>query len=209
MSASFGVQTPTQAAVTAEREATQVAEPRPALGLHLVPSLDDLPDAKDTNMDAGAPSTGDLPLMRQLLAAYAAGEIEPEPVALGPLPVGASRQMRAIADHFALWVGLRAADGVLAPVPYSTTVPVDARIVPRKSSASFLLRQMCACGIIKHVGDMPKRGKGSGTKLFVPGTWQPADPAARAVVAETGRHEQAADLVWVPVETLGLDGATS
>jgi hypothetical protein len=208
MSASFEVQTPAQAAVTAEFEATQVTEPSsPAPGLHLVPSLDDSPDAKDTNVDAS--NAGDLPLIRQLLAAYAAGEIEPEPVTLGPLPVGASRQMRAIADHFALWVGLRAADGIFAPVPYSTTVPVDAGIVPRKSSASFLLRQMCACVVIKHVGDLPKRGKGSGTKLFVPGTWQPADPAARAVIAETGRHEQAADLVWVPIETLGLDGAIS
>jgi hypothetical protein len=210
MSASCEVQTPAQAAVAAEREATQSAElSSPALGLRLVPTLDDLPDEKDTNMDAGAPRAGDLPLMRLLLAAYMAGEIEPEPVALGPLPVWASPQMAAIADDIRTRLGLLRAEGVYQAMPYAISEAVRPGLARASSSASVALRRLCEEGVIRHVGNLPPLGKRDGTKLYVPPGWVPTDPAARAVVAETGRHERAADLVWVPVETLGLDAASS
>jgi hypothetical protein len=210
MSVSCEVQTPAQAAVAAERETTEAAEPTsPATGLRLVPPLDDTPDGKDTHMDAGTPSAGDPPLMRLLLAAYAAGEIEPEPVALGPLPVWASPQMTAIADDVCTRFGLLRAEGVYQAMPYAISEAVRPGLARASSSASVALRRLCEEGVIRHVGNLSPLGKRDGTKLYVPPGWVPTDPTARAVVAEAGCHDQAANLVWVPVETLGLDGATS
>jgi hypothetical protein len=151
------------------------------------------------------PSDREPPLMRQLLLAHENGELEPEPVALGPMPERPTKPMRDIAADMRLRLGLALAEGIERALMYATSEAVEAGFVSKRGSASYAIGRLCAAGVIRHVGDMPKLGKPYGTRLYVPPTWWPTDAEARAIVAETGRHDQAADLVWVPDATQELE----
>jgi hypothetical protein len=63
-----------------------------------------------------------------------------------------------------------------------------------KGSASYHLRWLEDERVICCIGEMPKLGKGNGTKLFVPPSWRPADPRAIELAGE----DRLANLVWIP-----------
>jgi hypothetical protein len=121
-------------------------------------------------------------------------------VRLGPLPDDATLAMRNLAEDIALRLGLLLAEGVTRALPYATSEAVRFGHVTAKSSASYLLHRLEDADVIRCVGEMPLRGKGNGTKLFVPPGWRPLDPKAYAVAVELGNRAAVADLVWVPDE---------
>jgi hypothetical protein len=203
MSAAVRVQTPDEASVAAENEARAAAHAAAAEAAATAPARAE-GEARVIQLPNNyEPSPRDKkPLMRQLLDDHAAGDLEPELVALGPLPVWASPQMRHIADDLRTRFGLLRREGVYRAVPYALSEAMRLDPVRSLSGASYALKQLCAEKVILHPGNLKPLGKRDGTKLYVPPCWWPADPAARAIFAETGRHDQAADLVWVPAEML-------
>jgi hypothetical protein len=76
--------------------------------------------------------------------------------------------MRAIAAHMRLLMGLWLAMGDERPLPYATSVPVEAGIAPDKGTASKAIRTLVATGVIRYVGTLPPRGLPNGTKLYSP-----------------------------------------
>lgn len=147
----------------------------------------------------------DVPHVRQLLGLHAAGDMLPEPVRLGPLPARATPAMRSIAAEIELRLGLLLADGVTRALQYARSEAVNAGYVGTLRGASYVLHRLEAEGVIVCVGEMPKLGKGNGTRLFVPPGWHPAEPLAVAI--ERAGQQGLADLVWVPDEPRDPAGA--
>ena len=99
---------------------------------------------------------------------------EPEPIeGLGPLPARPTRAMRKLHGFLALCFGLRLADGTDQAMMMACSVLVRERIVTSKQGANNLLREFMALGIIWSPGEMPKLGKGNGTRLILPGPKPP------------------------------------
>jgi len=143
--------------------------------------------------------------MRTLLRLYDEGLLAPEPVAgLGALPPRASWGERLAFDMIELRFGLRMADGTVEPMPLAASELVNAGIVATPGGASKLLQRFEKLRVIWSPGEMPKLGKGNGTRLFLPGPppanpfrpplggWcaEPAEPAEP--VSPMGRARQAA-----------------
>lgn len=104
-----------------------------------------------------------------MLGQYQAGKIEPVSVTLGELPVRAGGAQRAVVEHMRLLMGLRRAYGDDRPLPYATSVPVAAGLVPNQGAASQILRSLVRYGVIDHVGALPPLKPGlDGTKLYAP-----------------------------------------
>jgi hypothetical protein len=80
---------------------------------------------------------------------------------------------------------------------YAQSEALKTGAVTTPRGAGYVLKQLCGAGVIRWVGEMPMRAA-YGTRLYVPPDWWPTDLEARAVVVETGWHDRAADLVWVP-----------
>lgn len=137
-----------------------------------------------------------VPLVRELLQLYGEGGIAPAPVQLGPLRDDATEPMRRIAADIELRLGLLLAEGVTRALPYATTEAIGAGFVRTKGGASYALRRLVDDGVIVCVGEMPKRGRGNGTKLYVPPGWRPV----RSGAVELADDHRLADLVWRPDE---------
>ena len=167
------------------------------------------------------------PQMRTLLRLYDEGLLAPEPVAgLGELHPGASKGERLAFDLIKLRFGLRMADGTTEPMPLAASELVNAGIVATPGGASKLLQRFERLEIIWSPGDMPKLGKGNGTRLFLPGP-KPRNPfrpplggwcAGSAVPAgpgctfqSTGKSDGVPDAVFegaaVPVEAEDVGAA--
>jgi hypothetical protein len=142
------------------------------------------------------------------MADHANGDMEPEdPPGMGPLWPSIHKATRAIAEDIRLRFGLLLAEGVTRALMYARSEAVEAGHVRDKQSASYHLRLLESRGVIRCIGEMPKRGKGNGTKLFVPLGWRPLDPQEFAVAVETRDSQRLADLVWIPDElSLGAGG---
>jgi hypothetical protein len=146
---------------------------------------------ENTDEDAGGKQ------LWELLRRWRSGEIEPEPIELGPLPDRPSRAMRALHEFLAVCFGLRLADGTHAPMMMACSVLVREGIVTTKAGASWLLRHFQDLGIIWSPGELAKRGKGNGTRLFLPGRkpdgpepqdgWLSADPELLRVYPASDR----------------------
>jgi hypothetical protein len=144
------------------------------------------------------------PQVRALLGLHAAGELEPVPVELGPMPPNATPAMRAIAADIALRIGLRLAEGDDRPLPYSRSEAVRAGFVRTEQGASYVLRRLTEAGVIQHVGNLPRRGRPRGTKLYAPPGWR---FERGPVTIEAGHQYRRADLVGAvdqPGETAGV-----
>ena len=77
--------------------------------------------------------------------------------------------MLEVAGHIKLLMGLRWALGDDRPLPYATSVPVRAGLVPDQRAASKALRRLTAHGVIRYVGSLPPTKPGlNGTKLYAP-----------------------------------------
>jgi hypothetical protein len=113
-----------------------------------------------------SPEPTELELM---LDAHARGALVPVEVELGPLPPRAGETMHAIAEHMRLLMGLRLAFGETRPLPYATSVPVEAGIVATKGEASRVIRQLVRHGVVRHAGSLPPMRPGlNGTKVYEP-----------------------------------------
>lgn len=138
--------------------------------------------------------------MRQLLRLYRDGALEPEPVAgLGALPSRVSWAMRATHRLFALRFGLALADGTDEPLMLAASELVAEGIVATKSGANKLLRRFLELGVVWSPGEMPARGKGNGTRLFLPGR-RPMGPEPNGGwrVEPVGDVESNVASDWVP-----------
>jgi hypothetical protein len=110
-----------------------------------------------------------------LLKRHAAGVLEPRPVALGPMPAGATESMRLVAEDMTLLLGLQLAVDDDRPLMYSTRFCAwrmgwrTASGDWDKKRASRVLAKLRQAGVISWVGDLPQ----SGTRLYAP----PLEPA--------------------------------
>jgi hypothetical protein len=96
------------------------------------------------------------------------GRLSPAGVELGELPSRAGTVQRGIAEHMKLLMGLRRAVGDERPLPYATSMAVDAGLAPDKGTASKAIRALVRLGVVDHVGSLPPRGLPNGTKLYAP-----------------------------------------
>lgn len=151
----------------------------------------------DVSLEGSRESEKREPLMRQLLRLHTDGRLDPVPVAGLPdsLPwPNPTRGERAALDLLHVWFGVRMAESIREPMPFAASVLVDAGVVAHLGSASKLLSRFDEHGVIWCVGEMPKLGKGNGTKMWLPGAkpdgpvppggWeaQPADEATSDLV---------------------------
>jgi len=120
----------------------------------------------------------DGPEIHRLLDLYQRGELHPVDAKLGPLPPHAGRVMRAIYGDIELRFGLRLAVGDDRPLPYATSVAVEAGHARAQSSASKALNALQRHGAIVHVGQLrPRWPRHDGTKLYAPPTGSEDDVA--------------------------------
>jgi hypothetical protein len=138
------------------------------------------------------PVTGDrVPELRELEEDYRAGRRQPIPVRLGEMPPDATPLMHEIADHMARRMGLRLTVDDDRPLPYATTEAVRAGFAANPPQASRAIARLVKAGVIRHVGNMPRRpgGPPDGTKLYAPPLALPGEAVgvegeAEAVVAQ-------------------------
>jgi hypothetical protein len=105
----------------------------------------------------------------ELLRDHDEGRLVPAPVALGEMPPDATGDMRRVAGHLGLLLGLRAAAGELRPLPYSSRW--SARELgwgENRRRAQRAIRALCEAGVIECVGELPRRGQPYGTRLYAP-----------------------------------------
>jgi hypothetical protein len=107
------------------------------------------------------------PELYELLRDHDEGRLVPATVELGELPDGATADMRRVADHVRLLLGIRIAAGELRPLPYA------ARWAARElgwredyKRARRAIRMLVDTGVIRYVGELEPRGKGNGTKTY-------------------------------------------
>lgn len=95
---------------------------------------------------------------------FNAGELTPIPVQLGALPLNASVRMMKIAEHMQVLLGLRLASDDERPLPYATSMAVDAGYANHKIEASRAITKLVNAGVIEHVGELER----TKTKLYLP-----------------------------------------
>jgi hypothetical protein len=126
----------------------------------------------------GNPRPDDGPELPRLIEAHKRGQLEPEEVTLGEIPVHAGAVARAIAEHMRLLIGLRYAANERRPLPYATSFAVACGVAQDKGTASKAIGALVRAGVVEHVGSMPPMRPGlDGTKLYAP-------PANVAVLAD-------------------------
>ena len=107
------------------------------------------------------------PEIEQLLAMYRKGEIEPDRVALKPLPDGMPPLFRPVAEFIRLVYGLRLAAGD------DRALPLAARWMERKvgiprSTAHRALKALEAADWLERRGSLPGQDGRRGTALYMP-----------------------------------------
>lgn len=108
------------------------------------------------------------PELEGLVRDHDRGRLEPLPVELGELPVGASRAMQKVATDLRLLIGLRLAVDEDRPLPYSTRFCAERCGLRDQAQASRVLRSLERVGVVECVGRLKPRGKPDGTKLYRP-----------------------------------------
>jgi Winged helix-turn-helix DNA-binding len=131
-------------------------------------SLYVVPDSSVLSPESWGQTREEEPEIEQLLALHAAGAIEPVRIAFPAAPASLSTVARAVLDDFARIRGLRLAAGDDRPVPYGKAW-VAARVGWSPRSVWRALRELEAAGLIRFVEELPLRGKGNGTKTYLPG----------------------------------------
>lgn len=108
-------------------------------------------------------------LLYQLIVAYEAGELSPEPVRLGPLPSRARRLMRAAAADMALLMGLRLAVDEDRPLPYASRLAAERLgLGDDKARAHRVIRSLVRAGVVIEAGALAGRKGLDGMKLYAP-----------------------------------------
>jgi hypothetical protein len=110
----------------------------------------------------------DLAEVEHLLRDHAAGRISPVEVALPALPAGSWPAAEAVREDFALVRGLRLWAGDDRPVPYACEWAA-ARLERHKTTVWRALGQLVGAGVLLQCGELPPRGGGYGTRLYLPG----------------------------------------
>jgi hypothetical protein len=104
-----------------------------------------------------------------LTAEWQAGELQPHPVPLGPLPSRAGEAQRRIAEHIRLLLGLRVTSGEVRPLPYPADLAVRAGVAADKRNASRALRALVRHGVLIDAGTLPPLPPHrDGTKTYAP-----------------------------------------
>jgi hypothetical protein len=103
-----------------------------------------------------------------LLSEHEAGELAPARVELGELPANASPDMRRVAEHMRLLMGLRLAAGEDRPLPYASRFAASQLGWKDYRRAARAIRKLREAGVIRDGGSLPVRGKGDGTKTYAP-----------------------------------------
>jgi hypothetical protein len=102
----------------------------------------------------------------RLLRSYHAGEIQPVPVELPAAIVPPAA--RIVRDDFALVYGLQLWAGNDAPVPHGQVWVADRLDLP-PITVWRCLRRLVDIGVLAFCGELPARGKGNGTRTYLPG----------------------------------------
>jgi hypothetical protein len=106
------------------------------------------------------------------LRQHKAGELSPLlaplEVVLPDLPAHASSAMRAVRDDFRVVRGIRLAACDERPVPYGAGW-VAARLGVCKGTVVTVRKALVGAGVLRYMGDLDARGKGNGTKTYLPG----------------------------------------
>jgi hypothetical protein len=102
----------------------------------------------------------------RLLLRYRNGEIQPVPVELPAAIVPPAA--RLVRDDFALIYGLQLWAGNDLPVPYAKAW-VAARMGLPEITVWRSVRRLVDVGVLTFCGELPARGKGNGTKTYLPG----------------------------------------
>lgn len=139
-----------------------------------------------------APCGTDQPEIYLLLEEWKAGRLDPVAVRLGELPADATEDMRRVAEHLRLLLGLRLAAGEPRPLPYAVRWAAEqlgwGRNYRRASRALLRLQE---AGVIVYADSMPARGaQYRGTKLYA----APVLPAAATGPIEAAAIEVEPDL---------------
>jgi hypothetical protein len=104
-----------------------------------------------------------------LVGEWLAGDLEPHPVALGPLSPRARGVQRLIAEHVRLLLGLRVASGEWRPLPYARGVAQRAGIAADRGTAGRALRALVRDGVLIEAGTLPPLPPHrDGTKTYAP-----------------------------------------
>jgi hypothetical protein len=101
-----------------------------------------------------------------LLLLHARGEIEPVQVEF--LPAIIAPVARVVLADFAVIYGLRLWAGDKRPVPYGSEW-VARRIERSRATVRRGLHGLVATGVLTFAGELPARGKGNGTRTYLPG----------------------------------------
>jgi hypothetical protein len=121
----------------------------------------------------------------ELLSEYEEGTLAPEQLELGPMPANATPDMKLVAQHMRLLMGLRLAVGDARPLPYSARFAAARFGWRHPERASRAIRQLCASGIIRYAGSLEPKGKPNGTRTYEP----PLPLAASTIENESVRVE--------------------
>jgi hypothetical protein len=127
------------------------------------PSLKVVPEPWTLNPVSTEDSEAEI---EQLLRLHAVGEIEPVPV--GFLPAIIAPVARVVLADFSIVYGLRLWAGDKRPVPYGAAW-VAQRIGRPQTTVWRGIQGLVATGVLTFAGELPLRGKGNGTKTYLPG----------------------------------------
>jgi hypothetical protein len=104
--------------------------------------------------------------MNDLLARVERAELEPWDVSLATLPSRAGANVHAVADDLRLCFGTLAAEGSTAPLMYGSRW-AGQRLGMDREIVSRALRSLVRADVIRHVGSLDARGRGSeGPRLY-------------------------------------------
>jgi len=141
--------------------------------------------------------TGPRPPVDQLEKDHAERRRQPEPVELGPMPGGASDDMRLIAEDMRLLLGLFRSAGETRPMPYACTWAAERMGWGRKAfkRANRAILALSRGGVVWHAATLRPQGAANGTKCYLP---PPADlresePRAEDVVEDHAVGVEGAD----------------
>lgn len=162
-----------------------------------VPNVETEPEPEP---EPGQERFGDRGIVYELLELHREGKADVAPVSLGPLPQRAPGAQRGIRADLELRFGLLVAEGIQRALMYARSEAVVAGHVATRQGASYALRRLVEARVVYWAGEMPLRGKGNGTNLFVPPGWRPEDREAFTVAIELRQRDRLANLVWIPDE---------
>jgi hypothetical protein len=101
-----------------------------------------------------------------LLRLYHEGRIQPEPVAFPAVALPPTAAL--VRDDFGFVYGLRLAGCRDDPVPYAASWCAR-RTGMGETTAWLALRKLMDVGVLVDKGELPRRGKGNGTRCYLPG----------------------------------------